>query len=121
MHVFHFISFNREYLLTVLKDDGGVGFCQISDILTNTFSAYQSFTGETDNTLFRHFLYTDFFHREDYYYLLCLSLCPTSKNYMWASVVKEEANNLLLIIQLPKMLCKHHIQCIQWTILKALL
>jgi hypothetical protein len=50
-----------------------------------------------------------------------LSICPTSKNYMYASLVKEEANNVLLIIQLTEMLCKHHIQCIQWTILKALL
>jgi len=49
-----------------------------------------------------------------------LSICPTSKNYMCASLVKEEANSLLLI-QLPKMLCKHHIHCIQWTILKTLL
>jgi len=71
MQLFHCISFSRGFLLIVLKDYGGVGFHQILDILTSTFSAYQSFAGETDNTLFRHCLYTDCFHREDYYYILC--------------------------------------------------
>jgi len=53
MQLFYCISFNRGFLLTVLKDDGGIGFRQISDILTNTFSAYQSFAGEHSfSTLF---------------------------------------------------------------------
>lgn len=122
MQLFHCISFSRGVLLTVLKDDGGVGFRQILDIITNTFSAHHSFAGEANNTLFRHCLYTDSFNGEDYYYIyFVLSVWPTSKNYMCASLVKGEANSLLLIIHLPKMPCKHHIQCIQWTILKALL
>jgi len=51
MQLFHCISFSRGFLL-VLKGDGGVGFSQTLDVLTNTFSAYKSFAGETDNNLF---------------------------------------------------------------------
>jgi len=47
--VFHLAG---GFLLIVLKDYGGAGFRQILDILTNTLSAYHSFAGETDNTVF---------------------------------------------------------------------
>jgi hypothetical protein len=52
MQLFHCISFNRGFLLTVFKEGAGVGFLHILDILTNTCSAYQSSAGETDNTVF---------------------------------------------------------------------